>query len=76
MNKQKSPGDGVIWREPDGTPVSCVDKILVLNDNLEVIRQECQDALEDALLMGCDEKQVRSVFDDIVKSVVNPFAKR
>ena len=76
MKKPATPGDGILWHQPDGTPLSCEEKILVLNDNLEVIRQECQDALEDAVLMGCDEKQVREVFEQIVKSVKNPFANR
>ena len=64
-----------IWLAPDGTPLSCVEKILVLNDNLDVIRQECQDALEDAVLMGCDENQLREALDEIVKSIQNPYAK-
>ena len=39
-----------------GAAVSCEEKIKVLNQNLEEIRQFCQDAFEDALLMGCDEE--------------------
>ena len=45
------------WIQTDGTPVSCAEKIACLNDNLSLLRQECQDVLEDALLMGCDENQ-------------------
>ena len=51
----------IVWRQPDGEPVSCEEKIVVLNENREDIRQECQDAFEDAILMGCDETQVREV---------------
>ena len=30
---------GHVWRQPDGNPVSCVEKIKVLNQNLDEIRQ-------------------------------------
>jgi hypothetical protein len=35
----------------------------------------CQEALEDAVLMGCDEEQFRGVIDQIAKSLVNPYKK-
>ena len=65
-----------VWRQPDGEPVSCVEKLKVLNENLEEIRQVCQDAFEDAVLMGCDEQQVREVLATIVGSVTNPYRRR
>lgn len=61
------------WRAPDGAPVACVEKIKVLNENLLEIRQMCQDALEDAVLMGCDESQMRAVLLDMVRSLEEPF---
>ncbi|NQW00793.1 MAG: hypothetical protein HQ483_13900 [Rhodospirillales bacterium] len=65
----------ITWTQPDGTPVSCAEKIALLNDNLNLLRQECQDVLEDALLMGCDEKQVRDVLHEVVQTIVNPLKK-
>jgi len=64
------------WRQPDGEPVSCVEKIKVLNDNLEEIREMAQDALEDGILMGCDEAQLRDVLQSLVTSLDNPYAKK
>jgi hypothetical protein len=64
-----------VWRQPDGQPVSCVDKIKVLNENLEELQQMAQDALEDAILMGCDEAQVREVLERLVGSLDNPYRK-
>ncbi len=64
-----------LWRQTDGTPVSCKEKIVVLNENLNEIKQICQDALEDAILMGCDEEQVRGVLHDLVDGLRNPYAK-
>jgi hypothetical protein len=34
-----------------------------------------QEALEDAVLMGCDERQVREVLVGIVAGIVNPYRK-
>ena len=66
---------GQVWRQPDGNPVSCVEKIKVLNQNLEEIRQLAQDALEDAILMGCDEAQIRAVLQSVVEYLQNPYRK-
>jgi len=62
-----------VWRTPEGEPVSCVEKIKVLNENLAELRGLAQDALEDAVLMGADEKQVREVLAGIVAGLVNPY---
>lgn len=67
--------DRHVWRQPDGNPVSCVEKIKVLNQNLDEIRQLAQDALEDAILMGCDEAQVRAILQALVEDLQNPYRK-
>jgi hypothetical protein len=63
----------IIWRSPTGEVIACVEKNKVLQENLVEIRQICQDALEDAVLMGCDEKQVRAVFSELIASLENPY---
>ena len=55
-----------VWRSPQGEVVSCVEKLKVLRENLDEIRQLCQDALEDAVLMGCDDAQFRAVLAELV----------
>jgi hypothetical protein len=64
-----------VWLTPDGQPVSCLEKIKVLNENLEEIRALAQDALEDAVLMGCDEAQFRDVLQQLIGSLENPYRK-
>ena len=66
---------GFVWRSPDGTPVSCIEKLKLLNENLEEIHDLCREALEDAVLMGCDEDQVRGVLRDLVESLDKPFSE-
>ena len=57
-SKTKASSTLPTWLTPEGEPVSCIEKIKVLNENLEEIQALAQDALEDAVLMGCDEAAV------------------
>jgi hypothetical protein len=74
MSKDGS-GDFPVWHTPEGDKVSCIEKIKVLNENLAELRGLAQDALEDAVLMGCDEQQVRDVLAGIVAGLVNPYKR-
>ena len=51
-----------------------MEKLKVLEENLVEIQEMCQDALEDAVLMGCDEKQVRDVLAALADSLDKPFS--
>jgi uncharacterized protein (UPF0335 family) len=64
-----------VWHTPEGEKVSCVEKIKVLNENLAEIYAMAQEALEDAVLMGCDERQFRQVIETIARDLVNPYNK-
>lgn len=68
--------EDVVWMQTDGTPLSCREKIKVLNENLQEISELAQDALEDAVLMGGDEKQVRTVLHRVVDRLNNPYRDR
>jgi hypothetical protein len=63
-----------VWRQPTGAAVSCHEKLKVLNDNYRELQQIAQDAFEDALLMDCDEAQVRQALHELVDSLHNPYA--
>ena len=77
MAAQKDHGfDFPTWLQPDGIPVSCIEKIKVLNENLEELREMAQDALEDGVLMGCDEEQIRKVLHLLVDSLANPYSDK
>ena len=65
----------IVWRRPDGSIVACTEKIKVLRENLEELRQMAQDAFEDALLMECEESQIRAVFGEIIEKLENPYLK-
>ncbi len=53
--------------------MSCAEKLKVLNDNYAELRQIAQDALEDALLMGCDEQQVREALHRLIDGLSDPY---
>ena len=61
------------WFSDDGSPVSCTEKITVMNQNMAELYQAAQDAFEDALLMGCSEQQLRDYLQQLVASVENPY---
>ena len=42
---------------------------MVLNENYEELRAMIKDALEDALVLGCSEKQVRAAFHTLIDSI-------
>jgi hypothetical protein len=67
--------DETVWLTPEGEKLSCVEKIKVLNENLAELRQMAQDALEDAVLMGGDERQLRAVLHRLVDGLENPYRK-
>lgn len=53
--------------------MSCFEKPKVLRENLEEIQQLCQDTLEDAVLIGCDECQFKRVLGNLVQQLENPY---
>jgi hypothetical protein len=66
--------DGPVrWKGADGSAISCVEKLKVLGENLDEIRAICQDALDDAVLMGCDAGQFRDVLREIVARLESEY---
>lgn len=55
-----------VWRQSDGKPVSCLEKIKVLNQNIREIEGLCADALEDGVLMGCDAQQIKAALHELI----------
>ena len=64
-----------VWHSPDEKILDCKEKIKVLNENLIEIIELSQEALEDTVLMGGDEKQFKSVLSEAIESLTNPYKK-
>ena len=61
------------WTSPTGDVISCVEKLKVLRENLDEIRTLCQDAIDDAVLMGCDEAQFRQALVQLAASIESAY---
>ncbi len=64
-----------VWRQADGKPVSCLEKIKVLNQNVQEIESLCADALEDGVLMGCDVDQIKAALHALIDGLTPPGKK-
>jgi hypothetical protein len=70
------PPPPTIWPQPDGTPVSCREKLRVLAENHAELAQTLQDAFDDALLIGVDEQTMRRILADMVTGLESPKCAR
>ena len=61
-----------LWPGADGTPISCREKLKVLEENHLEAQQVLQDAFEDALLMGVDEAAMRRMLAGLVEGLHSP----
>ncbi|HZV98048.1 MAG TPA: hypothetical protein VFF74_03575 [Methylophilaceae bacterium] len=70
-NSQKWPK----WLRDDGSVVSCTEKVKVMTENFDELKQIAQDALEDGLLMEVSEAQMREALHRLVDELVNPYQR-
>ncbi|MBQ9681695.1 MAG: hypothetical protein IJV35_00305 [Neisseriaceae bacterium] len=61
------------WHDKNGKTVACTEKVKVMQENMTELYQTAQDAFEDALLMGCDENQVRAFLLQMINDLENPY---
>ncbi len=60
------------WPMPDGSPISCREKLKVLAENHREAAQVLRDAFEDAVLMGVDEAAMRRILTSLVAGLPSP----
>lgn len=63
------------WVRDDGSVVSCTEKVKVMAENFDELKQIAQDALEDGLLMEVSEQQMRDALHKLVDQLINPYNK-
>lgn len=74
--KKSSKKTPVTWRKPDGSVVSCYEKVKVLNENYTEVQALLQDLLDDALVLGCSEAQVRQALQHLLDGLQATVAER
>lgn len=57
------------WKDKSGNPLTCREKIKVLDGNMREIAQQCRDALDDALLMGCSEQAFKEALYSLFREL-------
>lgn len=60
------------WLQPDGAPVSCREKIKVLEENWQELAETLRDAYEDAVLMGVDPAEMKRLLAELVEGLTAP----
>jgi hypothetical protein len=64
------------WLRDDQSVVSCTEKVKVMKENFDELKQMAQDALEDGLLMEVSEAQMREALHRLVDELINPYLKK
>lgn len=61
------------WRRLDGSIIACTEKLKVMRENFVELRQAALYVLEDAVLMGCDENQVKEALFHLIQSLTTDY---
>ncbi len=64
------------WVRDDNSIVACTEKIRVMKENFDEIKQITQDAFEDGLLMEVSDQQMRDALHELVDALVDPYKKK
>jgi len=65
-----------IWMRDDNSIVSCTEKIKVMKENFDELKQLAQDAFEDGLIMEVSEKQLKETLQKLINDLNNPLKKK
>ena len=64
------------WVKDDQSVVSCTEKIKVMTENFDELKQLAQDAFEDGILMEVSDQQMRDVLHQLVDDLKNKLIKK
>jgi len=64
------------WVKDDQSVVSCTEKIKVMTENFDELKQMAQDAFEDGILMEVSDQQMRDVLHQVVDDLKNKLIKK
>lgn len=64
------------WKRADGSALACTEKIKVLNENFDEIREHLKDALDDAVLMGCSETSFKKIYLEMISELHSEYPEQ
>ena len=73
MNKIKK--NKYIWLNKSQEIISCDEKLKILNENILELENNFQNIFDDAIIMGCDEKDFKKKVVNIVNNLKFSFDK-
>ncbi len=73
MAKEKPLAPPKHWLRSDDSVVACTEKVKVLEENWNEIRSTLQEALDDAVLMGCSETRVKNEFIRLINGLTSQY---
>ena len=67
MNKKKIYPS--IWYSDKKEKLSCKEKILILNQNIEELYELSSQVYDEAILMGVDKNQIKTVLKNLIENL-------
>ena len=64
------------WVKEDQSVISCTEKIKVMTENFDELKQLAQDAFEDGLLMEVSDQQMRDALHQMIDDLKNQLIKK
>jgi len=74
MNKKDT--NWPIWIREDKSIISCTEKIKVMKENFDELKQLAQDAFEDGLLMEVSDEQLKKTLHKLIDELQSPIKKK
>ena len=65
-----------VWVASDGSIISCTEKVKVLEDNWNEVRELLQNALDDAVLMGCTQAQFKHEYTRLINALQSEYKEK
>ena len=65
-NKKNYP---VFWQSNDNKKIACKEKIKILNNNIDELRELINQIYDEAILMGVKKKQIEEIINNITNDL-------
>ena len=66
----------LIWYSKERKVISCDETNKVLNENYDEIKMLIQNAFDDAVLIGCDEKDFKEKIQNLIENMEFSLGKK
>jgi len=58
-----------VWYSTDKVKISCKEKILLLNKNIQDFNEVAQEIYDEAILMGVKKEQIEEILEAVIKNI-------